>query len=150
MVIFRKGIVMERRNFLAGVLGAACCSCISCTKEEPGESSEADTQVYKCPVCGKVMEKDAYCAKCNTVAAVEGTVHCEKCNMDKKAGVYCAECNRFLFDIEIRCEKADKTIVKGTFCEKKKVYRRLPTVGYCETCKKPFDKETGCPVCNKT
>ena len=47
-------------------------------------------------------------------------------------------------------QRANKTIIKGTFCEKKKVYRRLPTAGYCEKCKKPFDKSTGCPVCTKT
>lgn len=141
---------MERRNFLAGVLGAACCSCIGCNEKEPTESRETDNQVYKCPVCGKVMEKDAYCTKCNTVAALERTVHCDICNMDKKTGVYCAKCNRFMFADEIKCDKANKTIVKGTFCEKKKVYRRLPTVGYCEKCEKPFDKKTGCPVCGKT
>jgi len=138
---------MERREFLTGMACVACCSGISCVKDEPSQSETADASVYKCPVCGKVMEKDAYCVKCNTVAALADTVHCDQCDMDKKTGTYCAECNRFLFSDEIRCEKANKTIIKGTFCEKKKVYRRLATVGYCETCKKPFDKTTGCPVC---
>jgi len=139
---------MKRREFLAGMACAACCSGIGCVKDEPGQSETANASVYKCPVCGTVMEKDAYCTKCNAVAALAGTVHCELCGMDKTTGTYCAKCNRFMFDDEIKCEKANKTITKGTFCEKKKVYRRLATVGYCETCKKPFDKATGCPVCN--
>lgn len=107
--------------------------------------------VYKCPVCETVMEEDAYCVKCNTVAAAAsaGTVHCDECNMDKKTGTYCGKCNRFMFGDEVKCDKAGKTIIKGTFCPKKKVYRRLPTVGCCETCKMPFDKLTGCPVCSK-
>ena len=143
-------MIMERREFLTGVVCAACCSGVGCIKEEPTPSETASGPACTCPVCGKTMEKDAYCAKCNTVAALAGTVHCDQCNMDKKTGTYCAECNRFLFSDEIKCDKANKTIVKGTFCAKKKVYRHLATVGYCETCKKPFDKTTGCPVCKVT
>ena len=146
---FRKGIVMERRDFLTGTLSVIFCSGLGCVKEEAGDVATKNDPVYRCPVCEKVMAKDAYCVQCNAVAAVEGTVHCDKCEMDKKIGTYCGKCNRFMFDDEIRCEKADKTIIKGTFCAKKKVYRRLPTVGYCETCQKPFDKITGCPVCNQ-
>ncbi len=146
---FGKVTVMDRRGFMKGMAGVACCTVVGCTKEEPIATTKTGEQVYRCPVCNTVMEKDAYCSTCNAVAALAGTVHCDKCDMDKEIGSYCAKCNRFLFDDEIKCDKADKTIIKGTFCAKKKAYRRLATVGYCETCKKPFDKATGCPVCGK-
>ena len=139
---------MERRDFMKGMACAACCTVVGCVKEEPVSAESKDEPTYMCPVCSTTMEKDAYCSTCNAVAALAGTVHCDKCNMDKKSGTYCGECNRFLFNDEIKCEKANKTIIKGTFCEKKKVYRRLATVGYCDTCQKPFDIQTGCPVCN--
>ena len=140
-------IAVERRRFLAGVACATCCSIVGCVKDEGGQSGAAKEPVYKCAVCGKVMAKDAYCVECNAVAALPGKVHCDQCGMDKDAGVYCGKCNRFMFSDQIECEKAGKTITKGTFCPKKKAYRRLPTAGYCETCKKPFDKATGCPTC---
>lgn len=140
---------MERRHVLLAALGVICCLGLGCVKEEANPTAGEDDAVYKCPVCETVMEKDAYCQQCNAVAAIAGTVHCDECNMDKKAGTYCAKCNRFMFDDEIKCDKAGKTIVKGTFCAKKKAYRRLPTAGYCETCQKPYDAATGCPVCGK-
>jgi len=140
---------MERRRLLSVALGVICSFGLGCVKEEANQVTGENDPVYRCPVCETVMEKDAYCTQCNAVAAIAGTVHCDECDMDKKIGTYCAKCNRFMFDDEIKCDKAGKTIIKGTFCPKKKAYRRLPTVQYCETCKKPFEAATGCPVCGK-
>jgi len=145
---------MKRRDFIAGSLGVAGFSILGCKKKSPTKIPPTETEgeggVYKCPVCGTKMEKDAYCAKCNAIASIPGTYHCDKCDMDKKIGTYCGQCNRFLFADEIYCEKSEKTIVKGTFCEKKKVFRKLSSVGYCEKCKKPFDIATGCLTCKKS
>ena len=141
---------MERRDFLTGTLGVIFCSGLGCVKEEADDVAHENDPVYRCPGCETVMAKDDYCLQCNAVAAVGGTVYCDICEMDKKTGTYCGKCNRFLFDDEIKCEKAGKTIIKGTFCATKKAYRHLPTVGYCETCQIPFDTLTGCPVCNKS
>lgn len=136
---------MKRRDFIAGSLGIAGLSVLGCSKKP--ETATPKPDVYKCPVCGQEMEKDAYCSKCNAIASLPGTFHCDKCSMDKKIGTYCGKCNRFLSDEEIYCETSKKTVVKGTFCEKKQKFRKLASVGYCQKCKKPYDAKTGCPTC---
>ncbi|MBI9017271.1 MAG: hypothetical protein JEZ07_08435 [Phycisphaerae bacterium] len=140
---------MKRREFLASLTACAAAGCIVGCKSEKETASDPTEPVVKCkcPVCDAEMPQDTYCVKCNAIATVPDKVHCDKCGMDKDAGTYCAKCNRFLLNTEIKCDKSGKTIVKGTYCDEKKQYRRLPTVGYCEKCKKPFDTKTGCTDC---
>jgi len=137
------------------VIAAACLMVIAgigCRGKEKGKGAEtkpAGETAAKCPACGMAMAADAYCAKCNAVASDGKMSACPMCKKAMKAGTYCAACNSFAFDLQAKCPGCGAAATKGTFCKACKMYAGLGDIGYCEKCKKPFPKATGCPVCGK-
>lgn len=69
---------------------------------------------------------------------VMGTVHCDKCDKDMKAGSYCKACNRFMLAGEVECAKCEKSVPMGTWCAKCQKYVGVKGVTY--------DAEKGMPV----
>lgn len=144
------------------ILSLICVSLLAfspagCSKEEPATepnttepAEQMELASYTCPDCGENMEANAFCAQCVTVASTGDTVHCDKCDKDYTEGLYCAECNRFMFDDPYFCATENREFPKGTFCPKEGAYRGLTAVKYCPECKEPFDGALEkCPNCGK-
>ena len=113
-------------------------------QRQPGVAQAA------CPACQHEMKENAYCACCNAVATTETkSVHCETCDKDYQPGTYCAKCNRFMFNAKVKCGNCQDEVDKGHYCLGEKLYKGLPDIAYCETCKKPYHNALPCPNCNK-
>lgn len=139
---------MKRLWMLLSVL--ALLGTVSCEKKEGAAETESVKAMAACPMCGKEMVEDAYCAGCNAVATTETKpVHCGECNKDFKPGTYCAQCNRFMLNVKVHCGSCRDMVVKGHYCVAEKLFKGLPEVAYCLEHGKPYAKNQTCPDCQK-
>ena len=54
-----------------------------------------------------------------------------------------------MFNAKVKCGNCQDEVDKGHYCLGEKLYKGLPDIAYCETCKKPYHNALPCPNCNK-
>ena len=136
---------------IGAILVAVCLAggIAGCQNSDKDVDTGDKQGVAQCPSCGMKMDAGAYCAKCNAVAAAEGTVRCEMCKKDFKAGEFCEKCNKYMLEGDATCATCGAKGPAGSLCAKCNTYIGVDGAAYCPKCKKPIDKATGCPTCNK-
>jgi hypothetical protein len=105
----------------------------------------------KCTPCGQQATKSCaeapYCPKAQALKGYEGTVHCDKCDKDLPKGKWCEKCNRFMLEGTVHCDECNKDMPRGVYCAHCKKYMGVEGVSYCAKCNSPYNTAEGCPNC---